>query len=334
MEENIKFSIIVPCFNVERYIEECVTSVLKQSYKNWELILVDDGSSDGTYSKICNLADLDERIFAYRKKHSGLPGTRNYALNYVTGDYLVLLDGDDYLAVSHLEEDSKLLRANNVDMLIHNQHTNFTATNKEQIVLFPKSLVAGNQEKLAVVFDVRNYLPASAVLTTYSIKFLKRNGLIYTEKYRCSEDLDFFLNAISKAPEINFAYHEFYFYRQDNSSAMTKKMSIGMELDRLSIYKKWYDFFSNRYVRDFSGENIQRKIAADLCCQVILCKFMEKEDKKFVLKYFFKRNRYLLEKNSFSKRFYFQYYVVGNAVLLRRKIICVIRKLMSYGKCL
>uniref|UniRef100_UPI00386AE336 glycosyltransferase family 2 protein n=1 Tax=Anaerovibrio slackiae TaxID=2652309 RepID=UPI00386AE336 len=226
MDENIKFSIIVPCFNVERYIGECVRSVLKQSYKNWELILVDDGSSDGTYSKICNLADLDERIFAYRKKHSGLPGTRNYALNYVTGDYLVLLDGDDYLAVSHLEEDSKLLRANNVDMLIHNQHTNFTATNKEQIVLFPKSLVAGNQEKLAVVFDVRNYLPASAVLTTYSIKFLKRNGLIYTEKYRCSEDLDFFLNAISKAPEINFAYHEFYFYRQDNSSAMTKKMSI------------------------------------------------------------------------------------------------------------
>lgn len=70
MDENIKFSIIVPCFNVERYIGECVRSVLKQSYKNWELILVDDGSSDGTYSKICNLADLDERIFAYRDRKS------------------------------------------------------------------------------------------------------------------------------------------------------------------------------------------------------------------------------------------------------------------------
>lgn len=318
--ENIRFSIIVPCYNVEPYIRECVESVLNQTYTNWELLLVDDESTDRTFEVICGLAKSDERICAYTKRHGGLPHTRNYALQYASGDYVSLLDGDDYFAKDHLTKVAEVITCSDSDMIIQNSHTNFTAYAKQKVVLFPSILVESTEaDKLNTIFAGDNFLPASAVLTTYKKKFLDENSLRYEEKYKCSEDLDFFLRAISKNPKISFAYHEFYFYRQDNNSAMTKNMTGEMLLSRLSIYKKWIEFYDKKKMGSFDCIKIQKKLSADLILQMRICFELKKEDhwrkEAFC---FFKENRHLFQYNAWKQSFFVNYYVLGGYRLVRQ----------------
>lgn len=92
-----KVSVIIPVYNVENYIEECLNSVINQTYKNLEIILVDDGSPDGS-GKICDeYAIKDERIKVIHKENGGLSSARNVALDIATGDYVAFVDSDDYV---------------------------------------------------------------------------------------------------------------------------------------------------------------------------------------------------------------------------------------------
>lgn len=307
-KENIKFSIIVPCYNVERYIEECVNSVIHQTYSNWELLLVNDASNDDTLFIIKNLELKDKRIKVFDKEHGGLPHTRNYGLKHVTGDYLMLLDGDDYFSVNHLKNTFDILRDHNFDMLIYNQHTLFTEEAKSPYILFNEyNGDSDNTNKIRHIFAREKSLPAAAVLTTYNMSFINKYNLSYTESYSCSEDLDFFLQAISKKPNINFAYYEFYFYRQDNLSAMTKNITAQMELDRISIYKKWFDFFGAHTSSYDYSDAVQKKLANDLRAQIYVSKNIEPGSEKLIC--FFRKNRYILRKNGLSGTFFYAYYV-------------------------
>lgn len=93
----IKISIIVPVFNVERYLDQCIKSILKQSFKNFELILIDDGSTDKS-GEICDLyKQKDERIKVIHKENGGLSSARNAGIEIAEGDYVAFIDSDDYI---------------------------------------------------------------------------------------------------------------------------------------------------------------------------------------------------------------------------------------------
>ena len=92
-----RFSVIVPVYNIEEYISQCITSILEQSFKDFELIIIDDGSTDGS-GKICDgFAASDNRIRVIHKENGGLSDARNTGLRNVNGDYVVFIDGDDYI---------------------------------------------------------------------------------------------------------------------------------------------------------------------------------------------------------------------------------------------
>lgn len=332
---NIKFSIIVPCYNVEKYITECVESVINQTYENWELLLVDDLSEDGTLGVIRELKKKDARIQVYEKEHGGLPHTRNYGLNYASGDYVCLLDGDDYWSLDHLEKVADVIcEHSTVDMIIQNQHTNFTRENLNKVVLFPLPQNELSQmQKLEHIFALSNCLPAAAVLTTYRMGFIRENGLRYGEQYSCSEDLDFFLQAISKNPQIEFAGNEFYFYRQDNQSAMTKSISGSMELDRLSIYKKWFDYYSGKMLNDFECKGIQNKIAKEMLTQIHIYRNIPKNDpQKRNVKKYFRKNRYIFAPNGRRGSFFYCYYILYPINRMKGKIYNIYNRIRNGEK--
>lgn len=92
-----KISVIVPVYNVEDYLEECINSILGQTYKNLEIILVDDGSTDNS-SKICDIYEKkDKRIKVIHKENGGLSSARNEGLKYRTGEYISFVDSDDFI---------------------------------------------------------------------------------------------------------------------------------------------------------------------------------------------------------------------------------------------
>ena len=96
--EDKKVSIIMPAYNVEKYIEDAIQSVLAQTYRNFELLIINDGSTDDT-ERICQqYSDTDSRIRMFSKPNGGLSSARNFGLDHMEGDYVIFLDSDDYIA--------------------------------------------------------------------------------------------------------------------------------------------------------------------------------------------------------------------------------------------
>ena len=96
-------SVIVPCYNVEEYLPKCIESILNQTYRNLEILLVDDGSPDNC-GRICDeYAAKDSRIRIIHKKNGGLSDARNAALDVMTGEYVTFIDSDDYVSDDYVE---------------------------------------------------------------------------------------------------------------------------------------------------------------------------------------------------------------------------------------
>ena len=113
---NELISIIVPVYNVEQYLEKCVDSIINQTYKNLEIILVDDGATDSS-SKLCDkLAKIDNRIKVYHKENGGLSDARNYGVERATGDYIGFVDSDDYIDAEMYEKLYEAIKKENVDV--------------------------------------------------------------------------------------------------------------------------------------------------------------------------------------------------------------------------
>nr|WP_300658193.1 glycosyltransferase family A protein [uncultured Acetatifactor sp.] len=101
-------SVIVPVYNIKNYVEKCVNSIINQTYQNFEIILVDDGSSDGSEVICDKLAMCDERIRTYHKANGGLSDARNFGIDKSRGKYISFVDGDD------------LLHPDAIELLLHN----------------------------------------------------------------------------------------------------------------------------------------------------------------------------------------------------------------------
>lgn len=311
---NNTFTVIVPMYNVQAYISECIESVIAQTYPRWELLIVDDESEDNSLNIARQYEKKDDRIKIITKKHGGLPQTRNYGLQQASGDYIVLLDGDDYFGINHLEKCNQMI-GSGCDMCIVNNHINFTTAKKKKVVLFPYYEGINQfdkKEKLNIIFSLDNRLPASAVLTIYRRQFLLDNQIKYNEKYRCSEDLDFFLQNIIYAKNIIFANHEFYYYRQDNLGAMTKNITGNMLYDRLSIYEKWFQQYKDNIIDGFDGNTVVKLIRRDMRSSVILYHQIDRNDNnRKRLKCYINKTRYIWEGTKF-KDSYFYNMVLGS----------------------
>lgn len=111
----MKVSIITPTYNCEQYIKKTITSVLQQTYNDWELILVDDFSTDDTLAVCIKIADLDSRIFLYSlDKNSGAAVARNAAMDYASGRYIAFLDSDDLWESHKLETQLRFMQENDI----------------------------------------------------------------------------------------------------------------------------------------------------------------------------------------------------------------------------
>ena len=115
----MKISIIVPIYNVEKYIKQCLLSILEQSYKNLEIILVNDGTQDSSMEIIKSYL-LDSRIKVINKENGGLSSARNRGLEIATGDYVAFIDSDDWIRVDKLMELYNIIQNEKLDFIIGN----------------------------------------------------------------------------------------------------------------------------------------------------------------------------------------------------------------------
>lgn len=131
--KDILVSVIVPIYNVERYVSNCVTSLLNQNYPNIEIILVDDGSPDGSGQIIDALAERDPRIHVIHKNNGGVSSARNAGLERAKGDFVMFVDGDDYVDDDYVSYFLGLVTKYNCDIGMNESNYNYKKTlNMEQ----------------------------------------------------------------------------------------------------------------------------------------------------------------------------------------------------------
>lgn len=116
-----KISVVIPAYNAEKYLEQCVASVLRQDYENLEILIINDGSVDGTAQLIEEMRQRDSRIKALHKRHNeGLGAARNSALELITSDYIVFLDSDDWIDPNHVSDLYDLMQRTGADVAVAN----------------------------------------------------------------------------------------------------------------------------------------------------------------------------------------------------------------------
>jgi len=221
MCSNLKISVIIPVYNVSKYLHQCVNSVLTQDYKNLEVILVDDGSTDES-PKICDnyVSEYPDIIKVIHKSNGGLSDARNAGIHESSGDYVAFLDGDDFwnteIPLSSLADRVSQTNADVLNFSYAKYYEDIDKTESyfPQMSSMPTSAKC-KDEQLKFIFD-NNYYIASACN-----KFIKRDLLddeLFFEFGAYSEDVEWCLKLLLKAKSFDFIALDFYYYRQRANS--------------------------------------------------------------------------------------------------------------------
>lgn len=118
INDDLLISVIIPVYNAEKYLEQCLNSIKNQTYKNFEVIIVNDGSKDNTDSICKKFAQSDSRFRYFSKENGGVSSARNFGLDNANGHYITFIDGDDWVEHNHLEILIKSITENNSDIAI------------------------------------------------------------------------------------------------------------------------------------------------------------------------------------------------------------------------
>ncbi len=215
-------SVIIPVYNVENYLAECIESVINQTYKNLEILLIDDGSLD-TSGKICDeFAQKDTRIQVIHKPNGGLSSARNSGLDIMRGDFVYLLDSDDYICLDLIERYLNWANINDADIVIGTYYIFWKTTHKKICPLKENDKI----QNYTCVETLRMMLLDEKI--SHGPSALYKASLFYKLRYPIGylyEDFATTYYIISQCHKVVICEDQRYFYRMRTGSIMNAKVS-------------------------------------------------------------------------------------------------------------
>lgn len=237
-----KVSIVVPVYNVEKYLKRCVESLLNQTYSNIEIILVDDGSSDHCPVLCDNYAKKDDRVIVIHKKNGGLSDARNCGLLKASGEYILYVDSDDYIERDSCE---KLIvgMIENVDVVVgaYNELRSNKIIEKRHSNLSQNRIYNAKEYVISAIKCDEWYAPAW--LNLYRKSFLIENNLYYKVGFYF-EDIEMLPRLFLANPKVTYVDYSFYNYVIRENSIMTSQETPEKVQMSLEIYSNWMKLFS------------------------------------------------------------------------------------------
>lgn len=245
--EDFLISIVIPIYNAEKYLEECLNSIKNQTYKNFEVIMVNDGSKDNSEMICKNFLRSDSRFRYFTKENGGVSSARNVGLDNVEGDYITFIDADDWVDENHLEILIDGIIKNNCEVAI-SSYMRFINTRETYLIN-----IYSNQEKYLLNYGKMNRekflteLPKlisinnsfnCAVSKLFSRRLVE--DIRFDSNIIYAEDLDFYFKLYLKANNFIFINAETYIYRQHDESTTSGFSQIHAEQE-LSVFKKMYE---------------------------------------------------------------------------------------------
>lgn len=238
-------SIIIPIYNVEQYLPQCIDSVLQQTYTNLEVLLINDGSPDNSDTICREYAEKDSRIKYYKRTNHGLSATRNFGIQESTGDYYFFLDSDDY--IDHDCIDEMVHASADGSLAITNYQIDFS--DEGRIIPAPQPCRTYASVK-AFLQDFNLYFATKTNFVwgkLYKATTIRDNGLSFDDSVALVEDILFNIQYYTlHQGGINLLNNTGYYYRQHGSTTLSKKFD-----------KRMFDWNEQGYtaVRDFLMAN-------------------------------------------------------------------------------
>lgn len=236
------FSFVVPIYNVEQYVARCIESLIAQTYKDIEIVLVDDGSRDSSYEICEEYRKKDPRIFLYKKENGGLSDARNFGSERAHGDYIIYVDSDDYIDLQTCEK-----------LLPYTEKSPDIIRGNAMRVEAESGLLCGETLDADKVYSGTEYLktmmqghgmPMAAWLNIFRREFLVREKLEF-KKGILHEDEEFTPRAYLKAEKVIDTGIPFYYYVIRENSIMTAKDKRRNARDMLSTGLAYEEMLSS-----------------------------------------------------------------------------------------
>lgn len=224
-----KISIVVPIYNAEKYIYECVESVLKQTYTNLELILVDDGSKDGSFELCAKLAETDPRIKAFTKPNGGVSDARNFGLSKATGDYVAFVDSDDYISEDYCASLMEYVTSGVGMVVLGLQKAYDDGTFAPIQHRFSPGKYAFDDLVTKIVDDgtLSGFTIHSSCAVLFDLNFIKSNHLTFNTDVKYNEDGLFNTEYVLKSGcDVYIDYNKYVYYYRTNLNSATSLVDL------------------------------------------------------------------------------------------------------------
>ncbi|MCC4346850.1 glycosyltransferase family 2 protein [Limosilactobacillus reuteri] len=243
MNKKISVSIIVPIYNVQNWLQRCLNSILKQSFIDFEVLLIDDGSSDGSDIICKRFVKIDQRFKYFRKENGGLSDARNYGIENASGSYLIFIDSDDYIDGDFVRKLYSEIINTNAEVAIcgfYRVKENGEKIDEIKLQNVKNNIITG-KEAIKISFDDKNKGWALACAWN---KIYKRElfDSIRFEKGRYYEDGLIFPFLFINLKRVTIIHTPLYYYVQRNNSIMHSEINIKKLTDDNYSMLKWIKF--------------------------------------------------------------------------------------------
>ena len=238
LDNKAKISIVIPVYNVSKYLRECLDSVINQKYQNIEIILVDDGSKDNSGIICDEYSNKDKRIKVIHKENGGVSSARNMGIDNATGKYVCFVDSDDIVHPDYIKKlvdnlDKDVLSVCKIEEF--NNSFSFSIDNDKKIELDRKNFVE----------LCRLYLLNTPGCKLFNLDIVKKNKIFFDTKLSLGEDLLFNLDYLKYIEKVVIIDQNLYYYRKSGNNTLSNTYYSNMLDIQLLLFDRFTEFFEN-----------------------------------------------------------------------------------------
>ncbi len=236
-------SVIVPVYNVEKYLAECADSILSQTFADFELILVDDGSYDASPQICDDYAKRDERVKVIHKANGGQATARNAGFLQASGEYILYIDSDDFITDTHFFEDVYNMAQNGCDIILYKYCKYYDAAKQLGACSFTFADIAQDSDKTEILTRLvqKDAFFCSAWSKSIKRSLLAKNNILFDATLSC-EDMDWYYRVIAYAGKFALLDKSYIAYRQ-RSNSVTSSGNLKAIGDFVTVIGNWFKEF-------------------------------------------------------------------------------------------
>ncbi len=318
----IKISVIIPVYNVEAFLSKCVDSVLNQSYKNIEIIIVNDETPDNSQKIIDKYCSFDNRVISIiHEKNKGLGGARNTGVSVATGEYIAFLDSDDWIVNTAIEDLVNEIKLNNSDIIKFGRVESYPDYENTWLPTYKNKICSDGWEDIKYNVKINKFNPICWT-SIYKRSLIVNNSIFFPEKL-LFEDFYFTVQTHVLATKISYINKALYFWRKEREGSITYTVN-NRDVEVCKSLKLVNDFLIKHKREDIIHSSYYHLLIYTWSAGTTIYRYLktktDKQKKQRIIKYLAEDNyfRKSIEKVALSKDINLNMRI--SAFLLRKNI--------------